>query len=395
MNTTLLIDGNWLLMSRFGVVKNQFLKSLDEDTLQKSSHNLLEFLASSIQRTLLKFNGSVNNIVLVQDGGSWRKSVTKPSCLSCEYKGNRKKDAEIAWNYIFEALTALCESFQKHGITCTCEGAVEGDDWMYFWSRYLNKKSINCIIWSTDADLKQLVCRNSDAAGQPWTIWYNEKQGIVAPEALRPLSSTEDNLLGMMMELEGSSRDSFNSLTAEVRCDVQYISPEAVAVNKILTGDSGDNISPMIWKENTKTGRRTGLSRVILETWGEEHHTALPDTIHDLDAQIRSIIAYALSCKRMQGTRLTKDDAMEMYEHNKVMVWLSEKVIPKTILSVMETHGADYKKADLDEIKRDYKILCTEDTVGKTRDRNTQDLFTGINVFGDAQQQGNMNELPF
>ena len=54
-----------------------------------------------------------------------------------------------------------CQIYQsivkKQGIVVSNHSSIEGDDWIWYWSRRLNEEGTSCIIWSSDNDLKQLV----------------------------------------------------------------------------------------------------------------------------------------------------------------------------------------------------------------------------------------------
>ena len=77
--------------------------------------------------------------------------------------------------FIYKALNQLSKRCKELGITTVNHNNIEGDDWIWYWSRRLNSDGINCIIWSSDNDLKQLVNMNSDKC---FTVWWNEANGL-------------------------------------------------------------------------------------------------------------------------------------------------------------------------------------------------------------------------
>ena len=90
---TLIVDGNWLMMSRMASFIKLFDKSQPEIVKKNASKNLEEQMAKSIGIILNKFK-EIDNVVLVADGGSWRKKLAIPKILLSEettYKGNRKQ----------------------------------------------------------------------------------------------------------------------------------------------------------------------------------------------------------------------------------------------------------------------------------------------------------------
>ena len=86
MNTTLLIDGNWLLMSRLFAVKSYFNVQNEDEEKQKGTAELEDLMCRSINIIINKFEKVVDNIIIVADGGSWRKSVEKPDFFEEIYK---------------------------------------------------------------------------------------------------------------------------------------------------------------------------------------------------------------------------------------------------------------------------------------------------------------------
>ena len=102
---TLIVDGNWLLMSRLSVLNNRYV---DEYELNQE---LKLMLIKSINIVLHTFI-DIDNIIFVADGGSWRNSIEVPDFLykektsedqSVEYKGNRVRSSDINWELLFNS----------------------------------------------------------------------------------------------------------------------------------------------------------------------------------------------------------------------------------------------------------------------------------------------------
>ena len=77
---TLLVDGNWLLCSRFAVIGKGFEMDMPEHIKLQSQKELHELMAKSITIVLNRF-ACIDNVVLVTDGGSWRKQLPVPQQL--------------------------------------------------------------------------------------------------------------------------------------------------------------------------------------------------------------------------------------------------------------------------------------------------------------------------
>ena len=75
---TLIVDGNWLMMSRLPATYNQFRSDCPDFIKDQAVDNLVDSMLSSINVVLQKFYGIVDNMVFVSDGYSWRKQITVP-----------------------------------------------------------------------------------------------------------------------------------------------------------------------------------------------------------------------------------------------------------------------------------------------------------------------------
>ena len=82
---TLLIDGNWLLISRLSVLSSKYT---DDDSL---IHDLKRLITHSISLVLKQFP-LIDNIMICVDGGSWRSKIDNTNIRDIdgniiEYKG--------------------------------------------------------------------------------------------------------------------------------------------------------------------------------------------------------------------------------------------------------------------------------------------------------------------
>lgn len=359
MKTTLIIDGNWLLMSRSFIMFDYFKKDNPEEVKVNGQQKLQEFMASSINVVINRFKNTVNNIILVSDGGSWRKHVARPKDMYTEtYKGNREHDSEYDWDYIFNSLNHLGEQFNKLGITYTHSFDVEGDDWAWYWSRYLNEKGINVIIWSSDNDLKQLLQLQNGA----FTGWYNDKNGLFLPESLKekPVDDIDFFL----------NPDVSNPTLERIKYQAQavsYVNPDLIVMEKIVCGDSGDNIKPLLRK--VQNGRTYGIGQ---KDWEKIRESLNISNIMDFYSAKDQIINALLDLKKFKGYGIVKQDVEDMFEYNKKMVWLNGLVIPDSVKEDMSSSDFDYKEYDLNNIYNNYKIMAGEDTT------KIEDIFSGV-----------------
>lgn len=343
---TLLIDGNWLLMSRFFVLEKGFIKDNPEWEKEKNSQELEELLCRSINVMLNRFSGVVDNMILITDGGSWRKQLPKPFSMEGEtYKGNRTQALDLDWSYIYGALDRVYNRFRELGITCCQDNNIEGDDWIWYWTRRLNADGINTIIWSSDNDLKQLV----QVKDYAFTAWYNDRSGLFFHNTLKE-DDLDDLDFFMIQSKESPLVKSLKKISK-----YEYIDPTDIVTSKIICGDAGDNIKSLI---RVKKGSRT--YKVGEKEWERCKEGLHIDTLENFFENKETIIENLLSSSKYSGQGIDKETILEMFDYNTKLVWLDEKIIPETIIYSM--NEVDYKEYDLSYIRNNFKVLLRQDT---------------------------------
>ena len=348
-NCPLIIDGNWLLMSRLGVKMGDFSRSLAPEYLEQAKNDMVDFVAQSINKIIGYWGPRIDNIMMVQDGGSWRKRLPKPALVKEEYKGNRVTSDEVAWDYVWDALKTICQNFKANNITCVTEKLIEGDDWCWYWSKYLNHVGTNCIIWTTDADLKQLV--QKDPVTGAWTVWFNDKSGVFLSESMQ--KTDMDVLLNF---------DAVDPFIDEICMRVgksTYINPDDVIMSKVICGDHGDNIKALIRVERTtKTGKPI-INKVSEKEWDKVKKELGIKTIDDFKKNKELIVKTLRMIPRLRECSSSMADIMDMFDYNMILVRLDKEQIPREYQLVMNKHKDEYVITDLDYLRNNYKVLAS------------------------------------
>lgn len=342
---TLLIDGNWLLISRFSVMANLFRSDRSEPELNAATENLQDMMARSINIILNRFP-IIDNVIFISDGGSWRKQLPIPSQLGeITYKGNREdeKSSDYSWPHIFKALSGLSKQCRNIGITTSTQSNIEGDDWAWYWSRRLNVDGTNCIIWTSDNDLKQLVQVRYDT----FTAWYNDKSGLFFHTDLDRKNPEEGDLDFFMQPMYYRS-PMVEALQARAT-KVSYIDPNSIILNKVICGDSGDNIKPVIRK--VQNGRTYGVGP---KDWVKIAESLNIHTVEDLINNMNEVANCLVNIKRFVG-HSTPEKVVEMIEYNIKLVWLNERIEPESIVAVM--NNQEYKLYDINYLRGSYTTL--------------------------------------
>lgn len=354
---TLLVDGNWLLISRASVLMNNFNKNLPEEAKKQSQSELEDLLAKSICVTLSRIP-TIDNIIIMADGGSWRKQLMVPKSIEgTTYKGNRSQANEIDWNYIYNALNNLIERAREEGITVTQYNNIEGDDWTWYWTRRLNSEGVNCLIWSSDNDLKQLIQVDDDT--KAFTAWYNDKNGIWMPNSIKE----SDNEMDFFMNATYYS-PVLEALKTRIPKQ-NYINPDDIVMSKIICGDAGDNILPIM---RYQKGERN--YRITEKDWASiKEELPQISNINDFLEHVPGIVWLIAGHKKFKAYKPNISELSEMIDYNTKLVWLNEKVIPDTIIQFMNQQ--EYKKFDVAYLRSNYKVLVKEND-------DIQNLFDSI-----------------
>ena len=264
---TLIVDGNWLLMSRLSVLNNRYKDELE------LCQELKLLMLKSMEIVLRQFP-SIDNIIFVSDGGSWRNKIQVPKFLEeagIEYKGNREKSDEINWELIFDEFEKFISVLSSTGITVSRENGIEGDDWCWYWSTKLNEENTNCIIWTKDKDLTQLVKTNSDNC---FTVWWNKESGLLS-------ENKPDEELNFLFNFKYDENELiFKELIKNAKND-SCINPKHIILDKIIRGDLGDNIIPILYRKS-KTKQFRVASKDIPENLNVHNETEIRQYIHNL-----------------------------------------------------------------------------------------------------------------
>lgn len=312
---TLIVDGNWLLMSRLSVLNNRYKDELE------LCQELKLLMLKSMEIVLRQFP-SIDNIIFVSDGGSWRNKIQVPKFLEeagIEYKGNREKSDEINWELIFDEFEKFISVLSSTGITVSRENGIEGDDWCWYWSTKLNEENTNCIIWTKDKDLTQLVKTNSDNC---FTVWWNKESGLLS-------ENKPDEELNFLFNFKYDENELiFKELIKNAKND-SCINPKHIILDKIIRGDLGDNIIPILYRKS-KTKQFRVASKDIPENLNIHNETEIRQYIHNL-----------LNSKTyLNKVEKDEEDIVQHFIYNVKLVELNKTNYPDNILEIFDKHSS-------------------------------------------------------
>ena len=325
---TLIVDGNWLLMSRLSVINHTY------DSDETMCRELQSLMLKSINLVTKNFQ-DIDNIIFVSDGGSWRNNIEIPQFLydertdeeqSVEYKGQRSLDPDTNWELVFKYYEEFIQILEDNGITTCRRQSIEGDDWCWYWSTKLNDEGTNAMIWSMDKDLTQLV--HTDKQNGVFTICWNNKTGMTCEDIGQ---QNEDPLQFFFNDLTKENNNRILETIGNKSKNIIYIHPKEIVIDKVIRGDKGDNIFPIILKkannaESTKQFR-VGVKDIDFNL-----------DVHN-DDEIKNYIHTVVNSKKyLNKVNKSEENIYEHFKYNYKLVALDEDNYPEDVLDIMNSY---------------------------------------------------------
>jgi 5'-3' exonuclease len=294
----------------------------------------------------------VDQIVVAVDSKSWRKDLFP----TAEYKGTRVADSSVNWENVFNVYTEFQDILAVQGVIIHKVPGAEADDILFGWSTQLNNEGKNCIVWTGDRDLIQLV--NYNEATDAYTLWYyNSKRRLLAFEGFETLINkpneveiSNDDLLfnmGSADVLNNQLKGDFIGWIAKNGVEIEEINCDDFIFSKILQGDKSDNIQSVVsWTKRTSSGSIRNYSITekqalqILEKYREIEGNFHIDHFFSED-QVKTIVDMIHD---VVG-KSTIDEIRLRFNQNLDLMLLHFNTIPGGI-----------QKAIYDEIEKDFKV---------------------------------------
>jgi 5'-3' exonuclease len=374
-NHNLIIDGNYFIYSRLFVLPRQkvptaFAGPEEIDTRFMSTETemgiFMRKLATDFASELRKVKNITGRIIFTQDSKSWRKDLFPAS----EYKANREQDSKINWSNVHKVVEEFTQFLKDKGVIIHRVSGAEGDDLIYAWTSALNSKGENCIIWSGDTDLMQLV--NYNKSTDAYTLWYDNTRSRLAvyPGFQKYLDIKDgkeddfdsifdvDHVLLISNQIKEELKQFINSNNLEVNeifCD-DYV------LTKILTGDKSDNIKSVYSVEKIGKTGKPRTSRI-----NDEKARSIVNTFKKRHGRFSSMYLFEESYKTeilklvASEMKLTShEDLMSNLELNTNLILLHSSTIPETLQTIMFNH-IDALLADEERI--DVRNLLSKESI--------------------------------
>lgn len=360
---TLLIDGNYFLHSRLFVLPRKKGTQLLGD--HKSQSQLMRKLSIDFASELRKMAPFIDQVVVAVDAKSWRKDLFPDA----QYKGTRTQDDSINWKGVFDVYTQWQELLAKQGVVIHRINGAEADDVIFGWSTQLNNEGKNCIVWTGDRDLIQLV--NYNTAMDAYTLWYyNSKRKLITFDGFTDLlnNDAQDTLTNEDLLFDMSSTnamgdklvDDIKSWSDKNNVQFESVNCDEFIFSKILQGDKSDNIKSVVnWTKTAKSGRIMNysisekISFKVLDQFTAENGEFRIDMFFNQDYldKIVDIIHKVVG-------KSTIEDIRTRFNQNLDLMLLHYNTIPEAIQNEI------YKSIESDlDIKPNFKVLSKMESI--------------------------------
>lgn len=315
MKLNLVIDGNYMLMRVVMVLhKNKILTSELYNVIERDYLTLTK---------LYPFD----KIYFISDSfKNWRKDYYEG------YKGNRKKDEKIDWEFVYKEFENLKE-FLKTKLNCVqfqVEG-LEGDDVIAYVVKTLNKKGQSNFIMSNDSDLLQLISYDLD--NKYINMMYNFKMTddrVFVPEHYEMfIKHIKDTYVDDIFE-DNNEVEFLEFLDFFVRTrKSSFINSELELFMKIM-GHNKDNIKSVFIKGDRGIGKN-GILKVY-----EAYKQTYPEPIDFNSVDFRErLLEHIRLYKRLKDKNM--DDIMnERLTRNMTLVKLDKESMPEYLYEKMK-----------------------------------------------------------
>jgi hypothetical protein len=343
LKINLIIDGNYLLYKDVFILKKS--RAIHTD--------LKELLMNDFKK--LSKSHSFNNIYFVSDSpNSWRKNVYP------EYKGNRKKDDTIDWDFVYKIYTEFKKIVEKlPNVKFLEQEGLEGDDFIAHIVRETNKNDFSNVIVASDGDLNQLLEYDIEKSYMniQWNYKFNDERLYLPQNYQLLIDKMVNSVNHNIFELDNSG-DFVEYIDKLItRTTIKEVLSEECIFKKIVQGDTGDNVPTLIKiKGGYMDPEGRGIGKSGAETIYKYYKEMYPDDIDFKSSEfIENLIEVVFYYKKIKDNS-AKDVIRKNAMFNIKMMVLDKEYMPKLVYENMneyyqevENRVVEYKIEDLDK----------------------------------------------
>jgi 5'-3' exonuclease len=344
MKINLIIDGNYLLFKDVFILKKM-------NCLKKE---LIYRLINDFKKISKSF--PFDNIYFVSDSkyGNWRKEYYK------EYKGERKKDQTIDWDFVFKTYDEFKIKLQKQKNIKFLElSGLEGDDFIAHIVRKSNDKGYSNLIVSSDGDLQQLLKYNLNEKwlNIQWNYKFNDQRLYLPQNYQLVIEKLSTVINENVFELDNSAE--FIQYIEDLinKTKTITVSYDEILLKKIVWGDKGDNIPSCckVFQGKINVEGR-GIGKSGAATICKLYKEMYPEIIDlNSDIFISNLVDIIIYYKKIKDIT-AKDKITEQLKFNRKLIFLMPKYMPKLVYTEMDNYFnnienriIEYENIDLED----------------------------------------------
>lgn len=318
----IIIDGNYQMHRTLHTYEQLTPVKLDSE---EDCGRFIRKLATDLCYTL-RCIGRADRIIWTIDCNSWRKKIDIDQ--NDGYKKNRSYSDDVNWENFSKLNKEFGKILEDANCISTMINGMEGDDLMYFWSNKFFEDEEDTLILTGDRDITQLVKCND----KNFICVYNDNSKshkLTAANGFLDYIYREDEVSLFDLDAALNNKKVMKEFSNREDVVVEEIDPEDVIYEKIVSGDSGDNVPPIVtWTETQKTGKT--VNRKITEKKAQ----AIKDQIilEHAECDISDLSQYAdiftKQIKEKLKQEIDEDIVRDRLKRNTLLVWLDKQTIP-------------------------------------------------------------------
>ncbi|MFA5722796.1 MAG: hypothetical protein WC979_00970 [Candidatus Pacearchaeota archaeon] len=329
----IIVDGNYHFHKSLHVYPHQGKEPKLKD--EKDRNMFMRKIAMDMAYGIRQL-GKPDRVIFTIDHHSWRKDVDIEENEG--YKANRVKDESVVdWKAFNKCLADFGEILKSHGCITSNIDSCEGDDLMYYWANKLFDDGEDVVIMTGDGDISQLVKHSGNNFIVVYNIKSTDRKIIAAPGFFDFLHKINEVSLFDADSFMGNNKDAIKEVIANSA--LQELDPEDVLFSKILMGDGGDNVPPIVsWQTTQKSGKvinnkmtdkaAARIKELLLARGKIVDVTHLEEHAKEISNEIKIIY------NKEFDSELIKKRIIR----NTILVYLSDDTIPSKCRKLFEEH---------------------------------------------------------
>lgn len=325
MKINLCIDASYLLYKNVHILnKNRLLK------------DLLDVMLNDFNKITKTFPYDNIYVAIDSKNNYWRKDIYT------EYKGKRKKDKTIDWEFVYDVYEIFKNQIRgKKNIKYLFFPGLEGDDFIAHAVLESNKNGYSCLILASDGDLNQLLKYdlNDKYLNIQWNYKFSDERVFLPENYQLVLNELETKANHDIFEFDESVDFVKHVQMLINRTKIKIVKPEEFTFRKLIIGDSGDNIPGCVKCKDGKintNGRGIGLdgSKTVYDLYKEIYPKKIDIDSDEFINNLTDVIIYYKKIKDATA----KDIIRKNLIFNRIMMILDKKYMPIHVYNNMSNH---------------------------------------------------------